>query len=105
MKTHTINLPEPLSFEWDQWNENKILSKHGITSRQCEEVFKSESSFIEKDVFHSSIEERYVLIGKTNSQVNMYTVFTVRNNLVRIISARYMHQKEIEMYEKKAGST
>jgi uncharacterized DUF497 family protein len=50
------------------------------------------------------MEDRYVAVGRDSHNRAMFVVFTIRyrsgRRLVRPISARYMHRKEIEGYEK-----
>ena len=53
---------------------------------------------------HSHAEERFRAIGRTVRGRHVFVVFTLRlrdgDVFIRPISARYMHQKEIEHYEK-----
>lgn len=99
-----INLPEPLSFQWDEGNKTKIY-KRNITINDCEQAFNSDKIFIQRDHLHSETEDRYVLINQPKYYRHLFIVFTIRNNLVRIISARYMHRKEIKSYEEKASTS
>ncbi len=56
------------------------------------------------DHTHSSAEERLRAIGRTTAGRYVFLVFTIRErdgkSYIRPISARYMHQKEIDSYEK-----
>ena len=56
------------------------------------------------DAAHSERERRFRAIGRTAKGRGVFIVFTLRRNgdelLIRPISARYMHKKEIESYEK-----
>ena len=56
------------------------------------------------DVAHSLAEERLRVIGKTDTGRYVFLVFTTRERngerFIRPISARYMHGKEVEHYEK-----
>lgn len=89
-----------VEFEWDRWNVNKIYHKHGITPKEAEEAFINEGSYFFSDIRHSQKEERFILLGKTSEKKNLFIVFTLRGQKVRIISARRMHGKEVESYEK-----
>ena len=55
------------------------------------------------DTDHSNTEERLRAIGRTDVGRYVFLVFTVRERggrrFIRPISARYMHQKEIDSYE------
>jgi uncharacterized DUF497 family protein len=55
------------------------------------------------DPLHSDTEERFKAIGRTGDARGILVVFTLRakegTKLIRPISARYMHAKEIAHYE------
>jgi uncharacterized DUF497 family protein len=96
----SIELPEPISFQWDSGNREKILMKHAVSTEECEEAFQTDDFFIQEDELHSGSEERYILIGRTKESRSLFIVFTIRNKCVRVISARNMHRQEILYYEK-----
>ena len=56
------------------------------------------------DEAHSRREQRLRAIGRTARGRSVFLVFTVREHngkrLIRPISARYMHRKEVASYEK-----
>ena len=89
-------------FDWDRGNRTKC-EKHGITVEAIEDVF-SRQIIILPDETHSEKERRFRAIGYMQDQRAMFVVFTLRHRgkkvLVRPISARYMHKKEIDLYEK-----
>ena len=70
---------------------------------EVESVF-AQSVRVRSDTKHSHGEERYQAIGKGNGDRYIFLIFTLREreglNFIRPISARYMHKKEIEYYEK-----
>jgi uncharacterized protein len=86
-------------FEWDEANRDKIVSKHGISESQCEEVFFDEKKKLLRDRIHSGVEARYILIGKTAAHILLFTVFTIRGKKIRVISARPLNKKERSLYE------
>ncbi|MBI2036259.1 BrnT family toxin [Candidatus Microgenomates bacterium] len=88
-------------FEWDKGNIDKNLIKHNVTNREAEEVFKNRLSFIFIDEKHLTTEVRYMIWGETNSGRRLSAFFTIRNDKIRIISARDMHKKERRSYEEK----
>lgn len=47
---------------------------------------------------HSQVEQRYYALGRTHAGRLLFVVFTVRNNLLRVISARDMNRKERAIY-------
>lgn len=91
---------EPVEFIWDKGNKDKNRIKHQIADRECEEIFFDENKKIYKDELHSAKEERFILLGKTKKDRLIYTVFTIRNKKIRIISARDINRKERKLYEK-----
>lgn len=58
-----------------------------------------------KDIKHSLIEDRFGILGKTDDNRLLHITFTVRVNLIRVISARNMNKKERTKYEKKEKHT
>ncbi|MCK4554056.1 BrnT family toxin [Candidatus Parcubacteria bacterium] len=95
-----INLSQLEGFDWDDGNAEKNWAKHKVTPEECEEAFFDEDKKITKDKLHSNNEDRYIFIGKTTQERLLYSVFTVRNNKIRIISSRDINKKEIQLYEK-----
>lgn len=85
---------KPLEFEWDDGNKNKNFMKHQVTDIECEEIFFDKDKKILRDVFHSRKEKRYIILGKTKLYRLLFMVFTIRNNKIRVISARDMNKKE-----------
>lgn len=88
-------------FDWDSGNSNKNFIKHNVTDNECEQVFFNEPIIYFRDVKHSSLEERFYLLGRTNLNRYLFVVFTIRENLIRIISARDMNRKERKIYNEK----
>lgn len=86
-------------FEWDKGNIGKN-KKHNVEDKEAEEVFWDKEKVIYKDVFHSKEEERFIILGGTKGERLLYVVFTYRKNKIRIISARDINKKEVEIYEK-----
>jgi uncharacterized DUF497 family protein len=88
-------------FDWDQGNENKC-QKHGLTKTEIENLFENQV-WIAPDLKHSDNEQRYLAIGRSITEKPIFVAFTLRTDghktLIRPISARYMHQKEIKKYE------
>ena len=90
---------EVFEFDWDKGNTKKN-QKHNVADKEAEEVFFDENKFIYKDKLHSKHEERFVVLGMTEKDRLLYVVFTKRGKKVRIISARNINKKEVELYEK-----
>jgi len=95
---HVI-LKDCLGFSWDTNNQTKSLDKHGVFWWECEQVFFNDPLLLYEDVKHSKVEPRHYALGKTDSGRRVFIAFTIRNQLIRVISARDMHKKERKIYE------
>ena len=87
-------------FEWDQGNITKNWDKHDVSTGECEQIFFNKPLIVKRDREHSKIENRYYVLGRTNMNRLLFVVFTVRNEKIRIITARDMTISEIERYQK-----
>ncbi|RJP77460.1 MAG: BrnT family toxin [Desulfobacteraceae bacterium] len=87
-------------FEWDQGNLTKNWERHDVSSIECEQIFFNKPIIVKRDKGHSLLENRYYALGRTNMDRLLFVVFTVRNEKVRVISARDMTAPEIERYTK-----
>lgn len=95
-------LPKPIAFDWDQGNIDKNSKKHHVTNKEGEEIFGNKRIKTFKDKEHSQEEDRFVALGVTNNERRLYVVFTIRNQKIRIISARNQSRKERKLYEKES---
>lgn len=86
-------------FEWDAGNAPKILERHGVSQGECEQVFFNRP-LLGSDIEHSTVESRFFALGETDAGRRMMIVFTVREDRIRIISARPMSRKEGREYVK-----
>jgi uncharacterized protein len=87
-------------FEWDQGNITKNWDKHDVSVVECEQIFFNRPLIVKRDKKHSKFENRYYVLGRTNMNRLLFSVFTVRKNKIRIISARDMTDSEIERYKR-----
>lgn len=88
-------------FDWDAGNVDKNWTKHKVSFWEAEEVFFNRPLVLGTDPIHSEREERFYALGNTDSGRLLFTAFTVRGNLIRIISSRDMTAKERRTYEKR----
>jgi len=96
-----IDVSKLADFEWDKGNIDKSYQKHGISIREAEEAFLDKHVFLQEDIKHSEREERFIAISKTSSNKILFSIFTIRNRKIRIISARKANIKERRLYEEK----
>lgn len=89
-------------FDWDRGNRTKC-QKHGVSIAAIESLFRGEVAVL-PDAAHSLRERRFRAIGWTEEGRAVFVVFTLRRRggalLIRPISARYMHAREVRSYEK-----
>ena len=87
-----------LGFEWDSGNALKSIDKHGVSCEEAESVFAQDEILVLKDDRHSQDEERWHAFGRSNQERLLSVTFTVRENLLRVISARPMNKRERKNY-------
>jgi uncharacterized DUF497 family protein len=86
-------------FDWDTGNLYKNWAKHKVSPSECEQVFFNLPLLLMDDTAHSQNEKRFYILGKTDARRKLFIAFTLRNNLIRVISARDMSRKEREVYD------
>ncbi len=89
-----------LIFEWDDLKNKSNRSKHGVTFEEAQTVFFDEKAIIFDDPDHSIDEERFLLLGFSQSLKILVVCHCFRNNesIIRIISARKATKKEQKVY-------
>ncbi len=92
-------------FDWDKGNINKNRIEHKVTPSECEQIFFNQPLLVKDAVLHSGKEQRFCALGKTNKERRLFIAFTVRKDLLRVISARDMSRKERSMYESAEKNT
>ncbi len=87
-------------FQWDEGNIDKNWDKHRVSRLECEQPFFNDPLLVARDEQHSQLEERYYALGQTNAGRLLFIVFTLRNELIRVISAREMNKRERRIFER-----
>lgn len=86
-------------FDWDDGNWPKC-GKHGVSRQEIEQTLLGAPTVM---LDPHPDEPRMRAIGKTDAGRYVFLVFTQRTvngqTLLRPISARYMHRKEVTYYE------
>ncbi len=85
-------------FEWDEGNVEKNWEKHRVSYLECEEVFFNQPLLVQEDEIHSKSEPRHYVLGITKGGRHLFIVFTIRQNKIRVISARNMSRRERRIY-------
>ena len=91
---------EYLKFEWDE-NKNSInKSKHNISFEEAKTVFYGEQALVIDDPDHSELEERFIILGQSNTTKLLVVCHCYRESdtVIRIISARKATKTETNQY-------
>ena len=85
-----------LEFEWDE-NKNQVnIRRRGISFQEASRIFRL-STLDEIDDREDYGETRIASIGEADGRI-LYVVYTWRNNVIRIISARRANRHERRKY-------
>jgi uncharacterized DUF497 family protein len=94
-------MEEVAGFDWDKGNRGKC-QKHGVSLAEIEQGFRHDPLIFPDRT--GSAETRFNAVGVTMGKRHMFIVFTLRENdegqLIRPISARYMHDDEVKAYDR-----
>lgn len=88
-----------MKFEWDENKNKSNIEKHGIDFDDAKGVFKDENSIVSPDLRKDYGEGRWKIIGKIFGSI-ISVIYTMREEAIRIISARKASRKEREEYNK-----
>jgi hypothetical protein len=92
-------------FDWDAGNRAKCQT-HGVSIAEVEAMLRGRPRLAPAPG-HSVGEDRFIAVGRTPEGRPLFVALTFRQKdgerLIRPISARYMHKKEIEAYEKESS--
>lgn len=89
-----------LTFEWDHRKAAANLKKHGVAFEEAQSVFFDERARLIDDPDHSDDEDRFVLLGLSNSLRMLLVCHCYRrgDEVIRIISARQATSRESKHY-------
>lgn len=86
-----------MEFEWDPNKAAANLRKHGVRFAEAATVFEDEAMLMMPD--DDEREERFVAIGTGSVGRILVVVYMIRDDRVRIISARKATRRERSQYE------
>ena len=92
-----------MKFEWDEQKNDANFRKHGVWFEDACYVFSDPSALNKYDLEHSAGEDRWLLLGMSPINENVYLIsHTYRKTneveIVRIISVRKAMRNEQETY-------
>ena len=85
-----------LKFVWDSEKAKTNLQKHKVSFKTASRVFLDENYIEDYDDVHSDDEDRFKVIGEVDKI--LVVIYTEREDITRIISARLANKKEKEEY-------
>lgn len=89
-----------MKFEWDENKNKRNKEKHGLDFNDAAKVFEDKHRLKSQDKRNDYGEIRWITIGKM-MHVIIVVVYTIRNAVFRIISARMANKKERSDYNRK----
>jgi len=92
----TTKKPLDMEFEWDENKNRKNVEKHKIGFEEARTVFDDPDA-IEIEASRDG-EYRIIRIGKTATKFILLVVYTLRELVVRLISARQANKDERNLY-------
>ena len=92
---HTIKI----EVTWDSVKAKSNRLKHGVFFSDVEPVFYDPNAISFEDR-ESEGEARYIVIGLDSLTRLLVVVYTCRDNIIRVISARKAGKSEQKVYEK-----
>lgn len=87
-----------MNFEWDEDKSNACFEARGFDFAYMAFAFADPDRIIQQDTRFSYGEDRYQLIGRIEGRL-FVLVYTPRNDVIRIISARKANTREVMRYE------
>jgi uncharacterized protein len=84
-------------FEWDDAKAAQNYTKHGVTFEAAREVFKDPFAIEQIDDRHDYGEERWTILGLARGRL-LFVTYTMRNDSIRVISARAAEPYEQREY-------
>ena len=91
-------------FDWDRENRAHCR-KHGGSIAEIEALLR-DAPYVAPDLKHAHLEDRLIAVGRTGKGRPSFVAFTIREKfgqrMIRPVSARYMHAREIKGYEEEA---
>ena len=87
-----------MRFQYDPAKAASNLKKHGVSFADAEGVFFDPLAIHQLDP-DSEDEERFVAVGMGSAGIILVVIYTLRNEEIRLISARRATRHEVKSYE------
>ena len=95
----------PPRFEWDAAKAEANLAKHGVSFDEASKLFTSDRDHLEiADEAHAEDEDRFIAIGLIERGVVVVVFTEMKDEVVRIISARKATTTEERLFIEYRGT-
>jgi hypothetical protein len=84
-------------FEWDDDKAARNLASHGVSFEAARMAFDDAFAVVREDRRQDYGEDRFILLGMVQERV-LVVSYTIRNDRLRIISARIAEPQERRRY-------
>ena len=85
-------------FEWNSEKAAVNLRKHNVTFElACEAFFDPFVCYLDEEIVGTELREK--IVGLTTTWLLLYIVYVMRDDTIRIVSARLVTNAEREIYE------
>ena len=95
----TDDLAKCRGFHWDEGNAEKNWVQHQVSQSEAEQVFFNRPLVVIEGDQRAELTRRYYALGQTDASRLLFIVFTIRDDFIRVISARPMSRRERKVYE------
>jgi uncharacterized DUF497 family protein len=90
-----------MQFEWNEHKARQNERKHGVSFPEALTCFYDPRQVAFYDADHSDEEDREILLGHSKQGRLLVVCYTLRGDLIRLISARRATRKEAQDYAKR----
>ena len=85
-------------FEWDSEKAAVNLRKHNVTFElACEAFFDPFVCYLDEEIVGTKKKKK--IVGLTTTWLLLYIIYVMRDDVIRIVSARLVTNAEREVYE------
>lgn len=88
-----------MNFDWNANKATKNWQDHQVSFQEAVSVFGDPLSVTAPDPDHSLVENRYIIVGRSENDRLLMVAHTDRTDGIRIISARELTRRERRQYE------
>ena len=87
-----------MEFDWDGIKSDACLIERGFDFMTAAQCFMDPHRMISRDSRFDYGEDRFQVLGQIDERV-FFVTYTLRAEVIRIISARKANQREVKRYE------